>query len=198
MSTRSKNARPPKEKRFSLGDVVIGIVLIAIIWAAYSFLQPSSPTTKTTTTSNLSSDFTLPVVDGTGLTGQSITLSSFRGKVVLLEFMVPECPHCAKMTTVLDQLYSKYGGENVMFLSVSGQGSQWFGATPADVAGFIRTYGTNWPYLIDTSNSVFNAYGVTGTPTFFVIGKNGQVGASYVGETQYATLAADISRLLAS
>jgi thiol-disulfide isomerase/thioredoxin len=198
MSTRSKDERKLKEKRFSIGDAIIGVVLIIIIWAAYSFLQPSSPTTRTTTTSNLSPDFTLPVVDGNGLTGQSITLSSFRGKVVLLEFMAPECPHCAKMTTVLDQLYSKYGGENLVLLSVSGQGSHWFGATPDDVAGFIRTYGTKWPYLIDTSNGVFNAYGVTGTPTFFVIGKTGQIAASYVGETQYATLAADISRLLAS
>jgi len=55
----------------------------------------------------------------------------------------------------------------------------------------------NTLYLVDASNNVFNAYGVTGTPTFFIIGRNGQVAASYVGETQYTTLAADLSRLLA-
>jgi thiol-disulfide isomerase/thioredoxin len=198
MSVRSKSGVKPSEKRFSIGDVIIGVILIVIIWAAYSFLQPSSPASKTTTSSlSLSPDFTLPVVDANGLTGQSVTLSSFRGKVVLLEFMAPECPHCARMTTVLDQLYDKYAVENVVFLTVSGQGSHWYGATPDDVAGFIRTYGSKWPYVVDASNGVFNAYGVTGTPTFFVIGKNGQIEASYVGETQYATLDADISRLLA-
>ena len=101
------------------------------------------------------------------------------------------------MVQVLDELYRNFGGQNVVFLSVSGQGSHWFGATPDDVANFIRTYDTNWIYVVDTSNAIFTMYGVTGTPTFFIIGKNGQIAASYVGETPYPTLAADLSRLSA-
>jgi thiol-disulfide isomerase/thioredoxin len=203
MATDSKSEGKRREKRFSLGDVVIGIILIGIIWVAYSLSQPAAPSTTTRTSSNsgisstMGSDFTLPVVDGNGLTGQSVSLSSFRGKVVLLEFMAPECAHCQKMVPVLEQLASEYGGENVVFVTVAGQGSHWFGATPTDVATFIRTYNTNWVYVVDTANNVFNAYGVTGTPTFFIIGKSGQIAASYVGETQYATLAADLTRSLA-
>jgi len=196
MSTHSKAEKKQRGRRLGWGDkIIIGIVLIVVIWAAYSLSQPPPPTTPTLT--SLAPDFTLQVVGANGLTGQKVSLSSFRGKVVFLEFMVPQCVHCQNMVSVLDQLYHQYGGENVVFLSVSGSGPSWYGATADDVANFIRAYNTNWIYLIDTSNTVFSMYGVNSTPTFFIITKNGQVAASYVGETPYQTLAADLSRFSA-
>jgi cytochrome oxidase Cu insertion factor (SCO1/SenC/PrrC family) len=38
-------------------------------------------------------------------------------------------------------------------------------------------------------------YGVTQTPTFFMIAKNGQIAGTYQGEVAYDTLAADLTRL---
>lgn len=183
-----------REKRLGLGDkIVIGIVLIVVIGVAYWFSQPPPPPLPTSSTAP---DFTLRVVGPNGLTGQQVSLSSFRGKVVLLQFMAPECPHCQSMAPVLVSLYQKYGA-NVVFLSVSGQAPNWFGATPTDVANFIHKYGTNWVYVVDSSNSVFNMYGVSSTPTMFIIGKNGDVLNSYVGEITYNTLDPDLARFSA-
>jgi thiol-disulfide isomerase/thioredoxin len=196
MSTHSKPEKR-RRRRLGIGDkIVIGIVLIVVIWAAYSLSQPSPPPTPSTSNS-LAPDFTLQVVGPTGLTGQKVSLSSFRGKVVFLEFMVPQCVHCQNMAPVLDKLYHQYGGANVVFLSVSGSGPSWFGATADDVANFIKAYNTNWIYVIDTSNTVFSLYGVNSTPTFFIITKNGQVATVYVGETPYQTLATDLTRFSA-
>lgn len=182
-----------REKKFSLGDAaIIGIVLIAIIWAAYTFGTPH-PTSTTTTTSQTGGapDFTLPMVDQSGLTSQTVSLSSFHGRVVLLEFMVPWCTHCQKMAPVLEKLYQQFGGQNVVFLSVSGA---WNGATANDAAQFIRAYQSTWTYVYDSSNTIFTMYGVNQTPTFFLITKNGEIGGQYQGEVAYETLAADIAR----
>lgn len=201
----SKEQAPKKPHGLSRAEkIAIPIIVIIAVWAVYSFSQPSpnSTTLQVTysTTASLSNsagapDFTLPAVGPNGLTGQSITLSSFRGKVVLLEFMEPWCSHCQNMASVLDSLYAQYGSENVVFISVAGP---WNGATATDAANFIRNYGTSWGYVYDSSGTVFSNYGVNSTPTFFIIGKNGSIISTFSGEQSSGTLSAAISAAIRS
>ena len=191
MSSHAKGERVKKRKKgMGWGEkIFIAIVVLVVIWAAYSFSQPA-PSSTTTKTSG-APDFTLPVVGPNGLTGQKVSLSSFQGKVVLLEFMVPWCGHCQNMAPVLEQLYQQYGPQNVVFISVSGS---WQGATANDAAQFIQKYHSSWTYVYDSSNGVFNTYGVGSTPAFFIITKNGEIAGTYNGEVAYDTLAADLTR----
>lgn len=200
------NKKTDEVKRYRLSKtekIAIPIIIIIAIWAAYSFTQASptpasSSLSVTYSSTSLSSgnapDFTLPVVSSNGPTGQTATLSSFHGKVVLLEFMEPWCPHCQHMAPILDSLYAQYGG-NVVFISVAGP---WNGATASDTANFIRTYGTSWTTLYDSSGIVFSNYGVQSTPMFYVIGKDGSVSSSFTGEQTSDTLAGAISAALSS
>jgi peroxiredoxin len=188
MSRRSKAKR--RKKGMSWGEkITIAIILIVVIWAAYSFSQPPSPSGMTTGSG--APDFTLPVVDANGLTGQKVSLSSFRGKVVLLEFMVPSCPHCQNIAPDLENLYQQYRSQNVVFLTVAGP---WNGASANDAANFIKTYHSSWIYVYDSSNTIFTTYGVQATPTFFIITKNGQIGTWHEGEVAAETIAADLTR----
>jgi thiol-disulfide isomerase/thioredoxin len=171
----------------------IPLIILVVAWVAYSAVQPSASNQQQTKTSVASlsqlsnsqyaPDFTLPVISVNGPTGASISLSSLRGRVVLLEFMEPWCPHCQSMVPTLEQLHAKYG--NVTFISVSGP---WDGVTQSDVAKFMSYYGSSWTYLFDSSGSVMNMYGVNATPTFFVINKNGSIAVSLQGDQSYATL----------
>ena len=198
MSSKSKIANKQRGKGASHWEIVAGLVIVVlVIWGVYSFTQPSQPPQTSTSTVQTTSgsgapDFTLPVVGPNGLTGQKVSLSSFRGKVVLLEFMEPWCPHCQNMAPVLDTLYQQYGPQNVIFLSVAGPSS---GATASDTAGFIRNYHSSWTYVYDSSGTTFGAFGVTGFPTFFIIDKDGRIATTYSGETPAATIAADLTRI---
>ncbi len=137
-------------------------------------------------------DFTLPVVGPNGLTGQTVTLSSFRDKVVLLEFMEPWCPHCQNMAPIIEQLNGQYGSD-VVFISVSGP---WNGATADGTAKFILSYGSTWTYVYDSSGTVFSGYGVNSTPTFYVIGTDGSIANTFTGEQSYEALAASLTSAL--
>lgn len=203
LSSRSKSTEKlGKKKGFSRNEKIAGIVILFIaIWAVYSFTRSSQPITPTTTTSLTSGatsglDFTLPVVDQNGLTGQRISLSQFRGKIVFLEFMEPWCGHCQNMMPTLERLYQEFGAQNVVFLSVSGP---WAGpsgapATAEDTAKFIQDYNSRLTYVYDSSGTVFNNFGVTSTPTFFIIGQNGEILQTHQGEVAYDVLAADLNR----
>jgi thiol-disulfide isomerase/thioredoxin len=193
--------------------IAIPIIIVIAVWAVYSALYPgssggssslSNSVTTSVSQSGLAPDFTLPVVCSSaascpnnpqeGLTGQTLTLSSFKGKVVLLEFMVPWCPHCQAMASVLDGLYAQYGKGNVVFISVAGS---WNGpngpATANDAVNFIMQYGTNWIFVYDSSGTIFNEYGVNSTPTFYIIGTDGTVSSTFTGEQPSSTLAGALS-----
>ena len=195
-----KRSDSGRGRGLSLGEkIAIPVILILTVWAVYSFSQPSQVTSLTqtslalTVTSNKSDapDFTLPVVGANGPTGQQVSLSSFRGKVVLLEFMEPWCPHCQNNEPTLESLYKQFGSQNVVLVSVAGP---WQGATASDTAKFIHDYGSSWMYLYDSSGSVMNAYGVNATPTFFIIGKDGSIITTLQGEQTYDTLAGLITQ----
>jgi len=197
--TSKRTTEPRKEKRgLSRAEkIAIPIIIIISVWVVYSFTQPSPTSTtlhvtysSTASLSNGAPDFTLPIVASNGLTGQTATLSSFRGKVVLLEFMEPWCPHCQRMASVLDGLYAQYGSGNVVFISVAGP---WNGATADDEANFIRNYGTSWVNVYDSSGTVFGNYGIQSTPTFFVIGKDGSISSTFSGEQTSDALSGAIS-----
>jgi thiol-disulfide isomerase/thioredoxin len=207
MSNRTEKSGPPNRKRglkLSRAEkIAIPVIIIIAIWVIYSVTQTGPPTPGTTTSASLSTqsggapDFTLPVVTGNGPNGKTITLSSFRGKVVLIEFMEPWCPHCQNIAPTLAQLYSKYG-DRVVFISVAGP---WQGATAVDAANFITKYGAQtstptWYYVYDSSGyTMSTSYGVTSTPTFFIIGKDGSVLTSCTqGETCGPTLDTDLAQ----
>jgi thiol-disulfide isomerase/thioredoxin len=220
-----QRSRPTRKKGGEKGvsrveKIALGVMIFLAIWTAYSFSRPPTATTTTEVSSHMNEltaqiahtastaatsvgtksslyymapDFALPTVNPDGSTGTKVSLSSFRGKVVLLEFMTPGCGHCQAMATVLEQLHQQVDPQNVVFLTVSGT---FTGATVDDTAKFIRDYGSSWMYVHDSSGSVFNSYDVTGTPTFFIIGSNGQIVSSHLGGVALEVLLDDLTHAM--
>ncbi|HMK84086.1 MAG TPA: TlpA disulfide reductase family protein [Candidatus Bathyarchaeia archaeon] len=201
------SSKKPKEKTRAIDNVqrkhglsraekiAIPIIIIIAVWVVYSISQPAVPVqptqSQTKTNAALTSnqlDFTLPVVGPNGRTGQSITLSSLRGKVVFIEFMEPWCPHCQSMAPIVEDLHKQYGS-NVTFISVAGP---WQGATIDDTSNFIRTYSSSWTYVYDSSGSVMNTFGVEATPTFVIIGRDGSPFCKIEGDRPAAVFAGAI------
>ena len=70
-------------------------------------------------------------------------LADYRGKVVLLEIMLTNCPHCAKFATILEEVARKYAGR-VQVLSI---------VNPPDndvtVGRFAAQHKVSYPILFD-------------------------------------------------
>jgi len=110
-------------------------------------------------------DFTLPRLDG----GGSLTLSSLRGKVVVLNFWASWCGPCREEAPVFAEALHRHGPQG---LRVVGVNSQDFAS---DARRFATTYHVRYPLIHDGSNDVTSRWGVSGFPATFVIDRHGDV-----------------------
>jgi len=202
MSGKSKTAKK-QGKGFATWEIIAGVCLILlVIWAAYSVLYPSpSPTSSSLTSSSPGSpsptsgptQFTLQRVGPDSTNDGQVSLSTYSGDVIMLEFMEPWCPHCQNDAPMLQQLWVQYQTKGVVFISIAGN---WNGATANDVSTFIKTYHTNWTYAYDSSGTTFTAYGITATPTFVFIGHSGNIATSHVGEMSSQDITNELNLLI--
>jgi thiol-disulfide isomerase/thioredoxin len=196
------------QQKMSKGLLVLIYILAAVFgvyvgaalhpsppWSAASVTTTVSLTTISTVTSivtfattteatTVEGDFTLPIVGSEGFTGGNLTLSSFRGSVVVLEFIKPSCPFCQKTAPFMERLYAWYARRGVVFIAIAGPWD-----SPAAVGEFIRKYNSSLTYVYDSTGQVFQKYGVKAVPTLLVLSKGGTVSSSYVGAPSYDVIA---------
>src|SRR5690606_14920122 len=115
-------------------------------------------------------DFTLPDLDG-----NTVQLSSFRGKTVVLEWFNPGCPFVQASHTKgsLKGTGDRYTKEGVVWLAInSGAAGKQGSGRENSLAGKQR-FGFSYPVLLDESGTVGKLYGAERTPHMYVIDPNG-------------------------
>lgn len=113
-------------------------------------------------------EFTLESFDG-----KTISLSDYKDKIVVLEWMNFECPfsrhHYTKVNTMAE-LAKKYKDQNVVWLAVNSTSH----TTPGANKDFAKRYKLQYPILDDRSGKVGKAYGAKTTPHMYII-SNGMI-----------------------
>lgn len=102
-----------------------------------------------------------------------VSLSSFRGKYVMIEFWRASCPDCQKVTYRVKELYQSYASENVVFMGVSfdKDKSVWSNYVAAQGMSWLQYYEGN----LDSSESLKQRYKISWVPTFYLIDTEGKV-----------------------
>ncbi len=127
-----------------------------------------------------------PDITGTSLTGTPITLASYRGKVVVLNFWGSWCNPCRSEAPTLAVLAEQYGPKGVSFLGDD------VGDTTANALAFTRSVGLTYPSVNDASYSVVQKFGrvapVNDTPTTVVIDRTGHIAGLVIGAISYQAM----------
>ncbi len=131
-------------------------------------------------------DFTLP-----DLEGNSLTLSDFKGRVIILNFWATWCPPCRKEIPDFIELYEKYKDEGLLIIGVSlDRGDS------RTVKQFSKNYKINYPIVLGNVNVTQDYGGIRGIPTTFVIDRKGNIKKKYVGYRSRAIFEEAVKRLL--
>jgi cytochrome c-type biogenesis protein len=106
--------------------------------------------------------------------GNKHTLSDYKGKVVLINFWVINCPACRAETSFLMKLYDEYkDNKNLVILGV-GIGRENY------LKAFSKLLKINYPILLGDIEIV-KEYSIIGVPTTFIMDKNGVLTDTIVG-----------------
>jgi cytochrome c biogenesis protein CcmG/thiol:disulfide interchange protein DsbE len=122
-------------------------------------------------------DFSFPDLDG-----KEVSLSDFRGKVVLVNIWATWCPTCRDEMPSMQKLYERFKGRDFEILAVS---------IDADgrkaVAPFVQQMNLTFPALLDPNEKIRSLYAITGVPESFVIDKNGILVDRVIGPLDWAS-----------
>jgi thiol-disulfide isomerase/thioredoxin len=119
-------------------------------------------------------NFSLPL-----LSGGNAELSSYKGKVVFLNFWATWCPPCREEMPSMEVLYQRFKDRGLEILAVN------IGEESAAVQSFIRTNRFTYPVPLDRNSRISTLYGVRAIPTSYIIDREGMIIASLVGSIHW-------------
>jgi len=124
------------------------------------------------------------------LQGQNVSLSDFKGQVVLADFWGTFCLPCVEALPYLESLRRKYGAQGFVMVGIAVDESK---KTVQTVAKQAKV---GYPMLLATPK-VWSAYKVNTLPSMVLIGRDGRIIKRYGGEADKKAMEAEIVRALA-
>ncbi|MCX5717935.1 MAG: TlpA disulfide reductase family protein [Nitrospirae bacterium] len=123
--------------------------------------------------------------------GNTVRLSDYKGKVVLIEFWATWCGPCRELTPVLNKIYENYKDKGFVVLALTPEEST------NTVKSYIKENNVTYPVLI-TDMKTTRRYGVISIPASFLISRDGRVTEKHLGVTWdiMQELSSEIEKLL--
>jgi peroxiredoxin len=194
-----KERESKKSKGLSKGKifgVAFMFLLIIGIYGAWQYTQ-SSPSGNSNVNRQKAPVFTLTDIDG-----NAVSLETFLGKVVVLDFFYIRCGYCDDQFLDLEEIYQSYSHDNVVIISISIDPTydtidrlKEFKTGPNQYSSL--DYEISWILTRDTSD-VSTMYGINAAPTSVIIDKEGLISphSPFIGLTDASQLLSEIDMLL--
>jgi cytochrome c biogenesis protein CcmG/thiol:disulfide interchange protein DsbE len=107
-------------------------------------------------------DFDLQTVDG-----QTVSLSSLRGRPVIINFWASSCLPCRDEFPLLVSAYQKYSPQGLEILGVIHDDG------PDTASTFAKGYGATWPLVLDPDHAAWDAYRGAFLPVSYYVDRDG-------------------------
>jgi peroxiredoxin len=126
------------------------------------------------------------------LDGRQHRLADYRGKVVLINFWATWCGPCREEMPSIQELKNKLAGRPFVVLAVN------LDEPESRIRKFLTQMKLDFPILLDPDRNVAKGWNARILPATFIVGPDGRVRYSLVGEMDWANehIVARISELL--
>lgn len=177
----------------SIKIIIAAVVIVAaLVGGLFLFKHISKNYSASSNTENASSslesvnhaamDFT--VYDGDG---KAVSLSSLKGKSVVVNFWADWCPPCVSELPHFQKAYKEY--DDVVFMMVN------IDSTPDYIKPFLDKQGYDFPVYYDSDSSASDAYGLSTIPRTIFVNPEGELVKTQIGMIDETTLNETIERI---
>lgn len=128
------------------------------------------------------SPYPAPALELKDLTGKEVSLTDFKGRVVLLHFWASWCRPCVKEFPAIIELEERFKARGLTILAVAADSEE----RAKDFLSSLSTDTSSLNVLIDQYGSAMRSFKVSVFPVSFIVDRGGRVVASAIGERDYA------------
>jgi len=114
------------------------------------------------------------------LSGKNFSLSSLKGKVIILNFWSITCPPCLSEMSSLNGLHNEMKSRGLEVVAVSSDRSV------GEVNDYLNKKGFHFQILMDDARAASRLYKVFSLPTTFLIDRNGFIVERFFGAYDWA------------
>ena len=179
-----------RERGMAIGGALAGLLVIALVWMlAGRTAQPGLPPVGEV--KRPAPDFALP-----GLNGETVRLSDYKGKVVLVNFWGTWCAPCKEETPALQAVYQKLRDQGLVIIGVDLRNQERPGAEgDTNVKNFVASYGVTYPIALDVAGDTARAFQIYPIPTSFFVDQTGTIRYVAVSKVSGTDVEAIFTRL---
>jgi cytochrome c biogenesis protein CcmG, thiol:disulfide interchange protein DsbE len=177
-----RDSRQPVKQRSSMILLAVAGLIIVILVVAFVTLSAGE---KGPALDQQAPEFRLATFGG-----ESLSLDSLPGRIVVLHFFASWCPPCREEAPTTQRLWTRYSSRGVRFVGVA------YKDVDAKAISFAKQYGWDFPIGPDERNQVSGAYRVTGVPETYVIDQRGILVRKYIGAINEADFVRTVDGLL--
>ncbi|WP_142302863.1 TlpA disulfide reductase family protein [Bacillus sp. FJAT-45350] len=134
-------------------------------------------------------DFTLKEIR----TNEDVTLSSFKGKSIMLTFWTSWCPDSLQDLQQKNRLYLNMAKDKLVFLTINVTGRE---RNERDANTFLEGAEYQFPTLVDEGTKVYNQFQCEGVPTTILINEKFEIVRNYNDQTPFIEIVKGLSELI--
>jgi cytochrome c biogenesis protein CcmG, thiol:disulfide interchange protein DsbE len=161
----------PKNQR------IILYILLLIAGAAWIVLSANTTNFTTGGTSAPQAGFAAPDFTLKTPSGESYTLSEFRGQAVLVNLWATWCPPCRAEMPTINKMYQEYKDQGFTVLAID----MTYQDNPMNVVPFTQEYGLTFPILLEETGDIASLYQLRSLPSSYFINRAGIIQEVVIG-----------------
>lgn len=165
--------------------LAISILIFLVGYAVYFAVNPGSPKVGVSEGS-AAPDFELET-----LSGDTMSLSSLKGKKVMINFWATWCPPCRSEMPDMQKIQNEHGGD-VVVLAVNLTSSE---SSVKNVDSFVKELGLTFPVLLDEEGEINKQFEVLSYPTTYFVDEEGVIQTKFVGALSYDQMSEFLNNL---